>query len=144
MNIECQTMNLVWTLVISAVYLTGAVLSQLPGGQGVQTPENVNWLDAAPGVAMEYKVHVDAAKEDCYWQYVHPGATFYVSAQVLKGGDGSIGIGIRRLVRLFIFTILHSYHIGLIWGHQHAGFQYFNCNRKYLGPGQCLIVIFPI
>ena len=47
---------------------------------------------------MEYKVHVDAAKEDCYWQYVHPGATFYVSAQVLKGGDGSIGIGIRKYV----------------------------------------------
>ncbi len=53
-------------------------------------------MDAAPGVAMEYKVHVDAAKEDCYWQYVHPGATFYVSAQVLKGGDGAIGVGIRR------------------------------------------------
>ena len=34
---------------------------------------------------MEYKVHVDAAKEDCYWQYVHKGATFYMSSQVLKG-----------------------------------------------------------
>ena len=43
------------------------------------------WLDSAPGVAMEYKVHVDAAKEDCYWQYVHKGATFYMSSQVLKG-----------------------------------------------------------
>ena len=54
------------------------------------------WLDAAPGVAMEYKVHVEAGKEDCYWQYVHSGATFYVSAQVLKGGDGFIGVGIRQ------------------------------------------------
>jgi len=54
------------------------------------------WLDSAPGVAMEYKVHVEAGKEDCYWQYVHAGATFYVSAQVLKGGDGSIGVGIRQ------------------------------------------------
>ena len=43
------------------------------------------WLDSTPGVAMEYKVHVDAAKEDCYWQYVHKGATFYMSSQVLKG-----------------------------------------------------------
>ena len=34
---------------------------------------------------MEYKVHVEAGKEDCYWQYVHPGATLFVSAQVLKG-----------------------------------------------------------
>jgi len=44
---------------------------------------------------MEYKVHVDAGKEDCYWQYVHPGATLYVSYQVLKGGDGSIGMAVR-------------------------------------------------
>ncbi len=47
-----------------------------------QEAADVNWLDAAPGVAMEYKVHVDAAKEDCYYQYVHPGATLYVSYQV--------------------------------------------------------------
>ena len=44
-------------------------------------------LDDAPGVAMEYKVHVEAGKEDCYWQYVHPGATLFVSAQVLKGEE---------------------------------------------------------
>lgn len=35
-----------------------------------------------PAVAMEYKVHIDAGKEDCYSQYVNPGATFYVSFQV--------------------------------------------------------------
>lgn len=44
---------------------------------------------------MEYKVHVEAGKEDCYWQYVHPGATLYVSYQVLKGGDGNIGMAVR-------------------------------------------------
>jgi len=44
---------------------------------------------------MEYKVHVDAGKEDCYWQYVHPGATLYVSYQVLKGGDNAIGMAVR-------------------------------------------------
>jgi len=54
-----------------------------------------NWLDSAPGIAMEYKVHVDAGKEDCYWQYVHPTATLYVSYQVLKGGDGAIGMAVR-------------------------------------------------
>ena len=54
-----------------------------------------SWMDDAPGVAMEYKVHVDAAKEDCYWQYVHQGATLYVSAQVLKGGDNKIGVAVR-------------------------------------------------
>ena len=54
------------------------------------------WLDSAPGVAMEYKVHVDAAKEDCYWQYVHKGATFYMSSQVLKGNCHLPAIVIRK------------------------------------------------
>jgi len=52
-------------------------------------------MNEAPGIAMEYKVHVEAGKEDCYWQYVHPGATLYVSYQVLKGGDGNIGMAVR-------------------------------------------------
>merc|ERR1712037_201517 len=57
-----------------------------------------DWLSGndAPGIAMEYKVHVEAGKEDCYWQYVHPGATLYVSYQVLKGGDGNIGMAVRN------------------------------------------------
>ena len=41
------------------------------------------------------QVHVDAGKEDCYYQYVHPGATLYVSQQVLKGGDGAIGFAVK-------------------------------------------------
>lgn len=48
-----------------------------------QDPTDINWLEAAPGVAMEYKVHVDAGKEDCYFQFVHAGATLYVSYQVI-------------------------------------------------------------
>lgn len=32
---------------------------------------------------MDYKVHIDAGKEDCYFQYVQPGATFYASYQVI-------------------------------------------------------------
>lgn len=35
-----------------------------------------------PAVAMDYRVHIDAGKEDCFSQYVNPGATFYVSFQV--------------------------------------------------------------
>lgn len=38
-----------------------------------------------PAVAMDYKVHIDAGKEDCYFQYVNAGATFYVSFQVPSG-----------------------------------------------------------
>ena len=58
--------------------------------------DSSNPLDSAPGIAMEYKVHVEAGKEDCYWQYVHKGATLYVSYQVLKGGDGAIGMAVRN------------------------------------------------
>lgn len=42
----------------------------------------VPWYESLPAVAMDYKVHIDPGKEDCYFQYVNPGATFYVSFQV--------------------------------------------------------------
>lgn len=35
-----------------------------------------------PAVVMDYKVKIDAGKEDCYFQFVNPGATFYASFQV--------------------------------------------------------------
>ena len=41
-------------------------------------------------------MHVDAGKEDCYYQYVHSGATLYVSYQVLRGGDGAIGFAVKK------------------------------------------------
>lgn len=40
------------------------------------------WYESLPAVAMDYKVHLDAGKEDCYYQYVQPGASLYVSFQV--------------------------------------------------------------
>lgn len=40
------------------------------------------WYETLPAVAMDYKIHLDAGKEDCYYQYVQPGATLYVSFQV--------------------------------------------------------------
>ncbi|EFX86098.1 hypothetical protein DAPPUDRAFT_45190 [Daphnia pulex] len=52
--------------------------------------------DDAPAVAMEYKVHVDPGKEECYFQFVQKGATIYVSFQVLRGGDGMAGFAIRN------------------------------------------------
>merc|ERR1711892_819151 len=67
--------------------------------------DSSNWLDSAPGIAMEYKVHVEAGKEDCFWQFVHTGATLYVSYQVLKGGDGAIGMAVRNPK----MTVVHPY-----------------------------------
>ena len=54
---------------------------------------------------MEYKVHVEAGKEDCYWQYVHPGATLFVSAQVLKGNNLKEYITSSALKE--IFNLIH-------------------------------------
>lgn len=51
-----------------------------PIPDGVPT---VPWYETLPAVAMDYKVIVDPGKEDCYFQFVNPGATFYASAQVL-------------------------------------------------------------
>ncbi|EEB10509.1 transmembrane emp24 domain-containing protein 6 precursor, putative [Pediculus humanus corporis] len=56
----------------------------------------VPWYEDLPAVAMDYKVHIDAGKEDCYFQYVNPGATFYVSFQVLRGGDGMAGFAVHH------------------------------------------------
>lgn len=36
-----------------------------------------------PAVVMDYKVKIDGGKEDCYFQFVNPGATFYASFQVI-------------------------------------------------------------
>jgi len=54
---------------------------QVPAAtEGQET--TVPWYESLPAVAMDYKVHIDPGKEDCYYQYVNPGATFYVSFQV--------------------------------------------------------------
>lgn len=50
---------------------------QLPG-----TQPTAPWYETLPAVAMDYKVIIDPGKEDCYFQFVNPGATFYASAQV--------------------------------------------------------------
>lgn len=35
-----------------------------------------------PAIVRKYKVRIDTGKEDCYHQYVNPGANFYISFQV--------------------------------------------------------------
>ena len=74
-----STAVIIVALNLLAMFSVSAVI------EGDSDLDGANWLDGAPGVAMEYKVHVDAGKEDCYYQYVHEGATLYVSQQVLKG-----------------------------------------------------------
>lgn len=50
------------------------------------------WYENLPAVAMDYKVHIDPGKEDCYFQYVNRGATFYVSFQVSAKKLGVFGV----------------------------------------------------
>ncbi|KAF4527024.1 hypothetical protein B566_EDAN001572 [Ephemera danica] len=73
------------------------LLSYNEGEEGVLSQAGTEpWYESLPAVAMDYKVHIDAGKEDCYYQYVNPGATFYVSFQVLRGGDGMAGFAVRH------------------------------------------------
>lgn len=62
----------VLVLIFTILSIVGDVLSTSPGP----------WYENLPAVTMDYKVHIDAGKEDCYFQYVQPGATFYASYQV--------------------------------------------------------------
>ncbi|KAL5293243.1 TMED6 family protein [Megaselia abdita] len=54
------------------------------------------WYEDMPAVAMDYKVHIDAGKEDCYFVFCKPGATFYVAFSVIRGGDGMAGFAVRN------------------------------------------------
>lgn len=57
--------------------------SMLAGQEQPPPPQpTAPWYETLPAVAMDYKVIIDPGKEDCYFQFVNPGATFYASAQV--------------------------------------------------------------
>ncbi|XP_055846565.1 transmembrane emp24 domain-containing protein 1 [Episyrphus balteatus] len=80
------------TLVLLASLCLFSNLSIKTTAQEIHRP----WYENLPAVAMDYKVHLDAGKEDCYHQYVQPGATFYVSFSVVRGGDGMAGFAVRN------------------------------------------------
>lgn len=75
-------MVLRWFATFICVTICFIILSVLPLIKS--TSPNVPWYEDLPAVAMDYKVHIDPGKEDCYFQYVNPGATFYVSFQVSR------------------------------------------------------------
>lgn len=74
-----------WTLAVYLLLLAGQIHNA--NGQIEKQP----WYDALPAVAMDYKIHLPAGKEDCYYQYVQPGATLYVSFQVRQSAFTRIG-----------------------------------------------------
>lgn len=48
--------------------------------------------DALPGTQHEFKVQVNAGKEECFAQKVALGAVFHVQYEVLRGGDRAIDV----------------------------------------------------
>ncbi|OTF73313.1 transmembrane emp24 domain-containing protein 1-like protein, partial [Euroglyphus maynei] len=43
------------------------------------------------GTAFEFKIHIDAGKEDCFYQYIEQGSSLYIAFQVMRGGDSMAG-----------------------------------------------------
>lgn len=72
------------TLLKCFVFFSIILCLKLSIVKGEPDGSTVPWYESLPAVAMDYKVHIDPGKEDCYFQYVNAGATFYVSFQVGK------------------------------------------------------------
>ena len=73
---------------VSPGYAQGPVAKIPQDSKFIKAPNFLN--------EMEFDVEVGPRKEDCYWQYVKEGSTFYVGAQIIKGGEGSFGLGVRN------------------------------------------------
>jgi len=49
-----------------------------------------------PGVAFDFKIHVDAGEKECFYQWALDGTRLAVDYQVLRGGDGTAGFAITH------------------------------------------------
>lgn len=58
----------------------------------------------------DYKVHIDAGKEECYYQYVNSGATLYISFQILRGGDKKAGFEMKNPEGIIIYPWQWQYN----------------------------------
>ncbi|VVC46271.1 GOLD domain [Cinara cedri] len=71
------------------------------------TPQDVPtlpWYEYLPTLAVDFKVIIEPGKDECYFQFVNPGATFYVNAQVVKEGE-MVGFTVKHPNG----QIVHSY-----------------------------------
>lgn len=53
------------------------ILTILPTSQADE-----GWLPDRLGISYEFKIHIDAGKEECFFQEIHPHTTLYVAFQV--------------------------------------------------------------
>lgn len=67
-----KTRPLIWTILI-----IGFILIHL-----LEANSDIETDGGLPGISFEFKVHVDAGKEHCFYQYVEPSANLFVAFQV--------------------------------------------------------------
>ncbi|XP_045163838.2 transmembrane emp24 domain-containing protein 5-like [Mercenaria mercenaria] len=53
-------------------------------------------FDGFPGASHEFKFELVAGKEECFYQNLVAGGTLHISFQVLRGGDGIIGLTLKK------------------------------------------------
>lgn len=78
----------------TSTVLTAAVLLILESASA-----ETHLSSASLGVSYEFKLHVDAGKEECFYQYVEQNASVYVSFQVstaLIETPGGIQVRVRE------------------------------------------------
>jgi len=62
------------------------------------------------GTAYEFKIHIDAGREDCFYQLIKPGSSLYVAFQVMRGGDNQAGFAIRNPSGHFVMPYVWKAH----------------------------------
>ena len=55
----------------------------------------VGGVGGSSSVLLDYKIYVYGGTRDCYYQYAYANSNFYVSYQVVRGGDLKVGFHAR-------------------------------------------------
>ncbi|XP_050465350.1 transmembrane emp24 domain-containing protein 5-like [Cataglyphis hispanica] len=62
-----------------------------------ETKFNFSYFKRIPATVRTYKVLIDSGKEDCYYQYVSTGATFYIRFEIWRNAENqNIGFEIKN------------------------------------------------
>jgi hypothetical protein len=62
------------------------------------------------GIAYEFKIHIDAGREDCFYQNIQHSSSLYVAFQVMRGGDNQAGFAVRNPLGQFVMPYQWKAH----------------------------------
>jgi len=62
------------------------------------------------GIAYEFKIHIDAGREDCFYQNIQHSSSLYVAFQVMRGGDNQAGFAVRNPMGQFVMPYQWKAH----------------------------------